>query len=80
MVALSGYMGIAVDVTDRKLVEETLRESEARFLELAEQSRTTHWEVDPRGSVHLCQRCVRGHLGLSSGRNYGPDALLRPPS
>ena len=44
-----GYMGIAVDVTDRKLVEETLRESEARFLELAEQSRTTHWEVDPRG-------------------------------
>ena len=44
-----GYMGIAVDVADRKLVEETLRESEARFLELAEQSRTTHWEVDSEG-------------------------------
>jgi PAS domain S-box-containing protein len=44
-----GYMGIAVDVTDRKLVEGTLRESEERFLELAEQSRTTHWEVDPQG-------------------------------
>jgi PAS domain S-box-containing protein len=44
-----GYMGIAVDVTDRRVVEETLRESEARFLELAEQSRTTHWEVNPQG-------------------------------
>jgi PAS domain S-box-containing protein len=44
-----GYMGIAVDVTDRKLVEETLRGSEARYLELAEQSRSTHWEVDPQG-------------------------------
>ncbi len=44
-----GYIGIAVDVTDRKLVEQTLRESEARFLDLAEQSRTTHWEVDPKG-------------------------------
>ncbi|MGD0646553.1 MAG: PAS domain S-box protein [Acidobacteriaceae bacterium] len=44
-----GYMGVAVDVTDHKLVEETLRESKARFLKLAKQSRTTHWEVDPRG-------------------------------
>src|ERR1700735_5061673 len=44
-----GYMGIAVDVTDRKLVEETLRGREARYLELSEQSRSTHWEVDPQG-------------------------------
>ena len=44
-----GFIGIGVDVTDRKRVEQTLRESEARFLDLAEQSRTTHWEVDPQG-------------------------------
>ena len=26
-----------------------MRESEARFLDLADESRTTHWEVDPKG-------------------------------
>jgi PAS domain S-box-containing protein len=65
-----GYMGIAVDVTDRKLVEETLRESEARFLELAEQSRTTHWEVDPQGLFNYVSDVSQATWG------YRPDEVM----
>ena len=68
--SFAGYMGIAVDVTDRKLVEETLRESEARFLELAEQSRTTHWEVDPRGLFNYVSDVSQATWG------YRPDEVM----
>ena len=65
-----GYIGIAVDVTDSKLVEETLRESEARFLDLAEQSRTTHWEVDPQGLFTYVSRVSQASWG------YRPDEVV----
>ena len=65
-----GYMGIAVDVTDRKLAEETLRESEVRFLELAEQSRTTHWEVDPEGLFTYVSDVSQATWG------YRPDEVM----
>jgi PAS domain S-box-containing protein len=68
--SFAGYMGIAVDVTDRKLVEETLRESEARFLELAEQSRTTHWEVDPQGLFTYVSDVSQATWG------YRPDEVM----
>ena len=74
-----GFVGIGVDVTDRKRVEQTLRESEARFLDLAEQSRTTHWEVDHRVCSPMSAMCP-GLLGLSAGRSRGPDAFLRHSS
>jgi PAS domain S-box-containing protein len=65
-----GYMGIAVDVTDRKLVEETLRENKARLLELAEQSRTTHWEVDPKGLFTYVSDVSEATWG------YPPDEVI----
>jgi PAS domain S-box-containing protein len=65
-----GYIGIAVDVTDRKPVEETLRESEARFLDMAEQSRTTHWEVDPQGLFTYVSHVSQASWG------YRPDEVV----
>jgi PAS domain S-box-containing protein len=64
-----GYIGIAVDMTDRKLAEETMRESEERFKALAEQSRTTHWEVDPQGLFTYVSHVSNASWG------YHPDEV-----
>ncbi len=65
-----GFIGIAVDVTDRKVAEETLRESAARFRDLAEQSRTTHWEVDPQGLFTYVSHVSQASWG------YRPDEVV----
>ncbi|HKX54406.1 MAG TPA: PAS domain-containing protein, partial [Nitrosospira sp.] len=50
-------VGYVVDITERKRVEQSLRESEARFRALAEASPALIWQVDPQGNaVYLNQR------------------------
>ena len=44
-----GCVVTMTDITERKRAEETLRESEERFRQLTEQSRTIIWEVDAEG-------------------------------
>jgi len=41
-----GYIGSCVDITDRKLAEESVRESEARFREMADSSTILIWISD----------------------------------
>ncbi len=59
-----------VDVNDSKMAEEILRESEARFRDLAEQSRTTHWEVDPQGLFTYVSHVSHASWG------YHPDEVM----
>jgi PAS domain S-box-containing protein len=59
-----------VNVNDRKAAEEILRESEARFQDLAEQSRTTHWEVDPQGLFTYVSHISQASWG------YRPDEVM----
>ena len=47
-----------------------MRESEARFLDLAEQSRTTHWEVDPQGLFTYVSHVSQTSWG------YRPDEVV----
>lgn len=65
-----GFIGTAVDVTDRKMAEETVRRSEAQFRDLAVQSRTTHWEVDNRGLFTYVSQVSEASWG------YRPEEVM----
>ena len=52
------------------LAGEALRESEARFRDLAEQSRTTNWEVDPQGLFTYVSHVSQASWG------YRPDEVV----
>jgi PAS domain S-box-containing protein len=59
-----------IDVTAHKRVEETLRESEERYAQLAEQSLTVAWEVDAQGLYTYVSRVSETVWG------YRPDELV----
>jgi PAS domain S-box-containing protein len=65
-----GFIGTAVDVTDRKMAEETVRKSEARFRDLAVQSRTTHWEVNNEGMFTYVSQVSEASWG------YSPEEVM----
>ena len=65
-----GFIGTAVDVTDRKMAEETVRRSEAQFRDLAVQSRTTHWEVNTDGLFTYVSQVSEASWG------YRPEEVM----
>jgi len=66
----AGYIGSCVDITDRKQVEESLRESEQRFRQVAETVGEFIWEVDARGLYTYASPSVERILG------YTPEELV----
>jgi len=67
----SVYMqGVLMDITERKLVEEALSESEVRNDQLACQNRIIVWEVDVNGLFTYCSHVVENVLG------YRPDEIV----
>ena len=59
-----------VDISDRKQAEEALQESNARFNQLAGQSRTITWEVDAQGLYTYVSQVAEPVLG------YRPEELI----
>ena len=80
-ISLSGYrekedlVAVAVvrDITERKQVEQKLRESEERFRQVAESSVEWIWEIDAEGRYTYCSSAVRDMLG------YEPEELIGKP-
>ncbi|NCA82355.1 MAG: PAS domain S-box protein [Opitutae bacterium] len=66
----AGYIGIDQDITDRKQAEETLRESEERFRQVAETAEEWIWEMDAAGVYTYSNPVVAQILG------YAPEELV----
>jgi len=62
--------GTTTDITERRRMEEALRESATRLEQLAEQSRTIAWEVDAEGLYTYVSPVVEKVLG------YRPEELV----
>ncbi len=64
------YVGAVRDITDRKVVEDSLVESEQRFRDLAESASDWFWETDHTLHFIYVSARIRAVLGL------GPEAFL----
>ncbi len=65
-----GLVGIARDVTEQKLAEEALLESEQRFRSLVETTSDWVWEVDQNAIYTYASPKVNDQLG------YGPEEVI----
>ena len=60
--------GVFADITDRKLAEEALRESEERFRIMADGCPAAMWVTDEEGKVQFINRASREMLGATHDR------------
>jgi PAS domain S-box-containing protein len=74
------WVGMNIDVDDRRCAQEALRESEARFRALADASPALIWQIDTQGNtVYLNQRYLAA-IGLTSQQllEGGWHAIVHP--
>ncbi len=64
------FRAVLSDITESKLTDEKLKQSEARYTDLAEQSSTISWEVDDRGLYTYVSPVAEAVLG------YRPEELV----
>lgn len=75
------FVGICHHTTDRKLAEEALRQSEARFRHLVETTNDGVWEVDKHGVYTYVSPKIRNILGCEPEELLGKTFFdLMPPA
>jgi len=60
-----GFRGVSRDVTERKRVEEALRQSEERYRTILEEMEESYFEVDLAGNLTFVNSSACRHLGYS---------------
>jgi PAS domain S-box-containing protein len=69
--AVRGFFYLAIDITDRKRVEQALAESEGRFRGLTRLSSDWYWEQDSQYRFTYVSEGLREHFGLDPARLLG---------
>jgi PAS domain S-box-containing protein len=75
-----GYIGSMLDITELKLTEEKLKESELLFRSMAEASTQLIWLSDPEGRISYCNQAALEFSGktLEEIRSFGFDQFIHP--
>ncbi|MCC5666266.1 PAS domain S-box protein [Nostoc sp. CHAB 5784] len=75
-----GYIGSCVDIHDRNLAEETLRDSEERYRILTEVSPQAIWMGDRDGGISYCNQYWFDYSGLTMEQTsgYGWIDIIHP--
>jgi PAS domain S-box-containing protein len=60
-----GYVGMAVDLTERRLAQEALKESEQRFRQMAEGAPAMLWVGDETGKCVYLNKALRDFWGVA---------------
>jgi PAS domain S-box-containing protein len=68
---VEGLLGLAIDITEHKEAERSLRHSEARFRDIALSMADFIWEVDACGRFTYCSDKVEEMLGFSAEELLG---------
>jgi len=69
------FFGMGIDITDRRLSEESLRKSEERFRTIFETMEDGYYEVDLAGRFTFFNEAMRGILGFSANELIGMSNL-----
>lgn len=67
---ITGSIGVVRDITERKKMEEALRQSEKRFRQVVENAKEWIWEIDANGLYTYASPIVEKILG------YKPEEIL----
>jgi PAS domain S-box-containing protein len=70
---ISGLLGLALDITERKNAERLLRHSEARFRDIALSMADFIWETDEEGIFRYCSDKVQEMLGYAAEEMVGQE-------